>query len=158
MDNWCQEVAWDRYPVVYDLILRSLLLKNKTFFSFFKPFDTILGVYVAYVNKQLRVATQVSGIKDNVTLLKIEIQVPLKNSLHRLFDAKCFCRRHCRCWWRCCYRCWWRRCRWWCKSKCRCCLRRHARIRFSCWNIFNGYVCSHLVDITDKAVHCKTCA
>jgi len=48
-------------------------------FSFFCPIDTKLAVWLAYIKKQLGIATQVSVIKVKVTVTKIEIQFPLHN-------------------------------------------------------------------------------
>jgi len=46
-------------------------------FSLLLPIDTKLAVWVAYITRQLGMATQVSVIKVIVT--KIEIQFPLNN-------------------------------------------------------------------------------
>ena len=43
------------------------------------PIDTKLAVWVAYIKRQLGIATKVSVIKVRVTVAKIEIQFPLNN-------------------------------------------------------------------------------
>jgi len=43
------------------------------------PIDTKLGVWVAYIKRQLEIATQVYVIKVKVTVTKIEIQFLLNN-------------------------------------------------------------------------------
>jgi len=58
-------------------------------FSLLWPFDTKLGVWVAYIKAQLWIATQLSAIKVKVTDSKIEIQVLLNNfSKLWLIDTK----------------------------------------------------------------------
>ena len=48
-------------------------------FSLLWPIDTKLAVWVAYIKRQLGIATQVSVIKVKITVTKIEIQFPLNN-------------------------------------------------------------------------------
>jgi len=43
------------------------------------PFDTKLAVWVAYIKRQLGIATHVSVIKVKVTVTKNKIQFPLNN-------------------------------------------------------------------------------
>jgi len=53
------------------------------------PIDTKLSVWVAYIKRQLGIATQVSVIKVKVTVTKKEIQFLLNNfSLLWPFDTK----------------------------------------------------------------------
>ena len=48
-------------------------------FSLLWPIDTKLGVWLAYIKRQLGIDTQMSVIKVRSLLLKIEIQFPLNN-------------------------------------------------------------------------------
>jgi len=48
-------------------------------FSLLWPIDTKLAVWVAYIKRQLVIATQVSVIKVKVTVTKKEIQFLLNN-------------------------------------------------------------------------------
>ena len=48
-------------------------------FSLLWPIDIKLGVWVAYIKRQLGIATKVTVIKVKVTVTKIEIQFPLNN-------------------------------------------------------------------------------
>jgi len=48
------------------------LLKN---FSLLWPIDTKLAVWVAYINKQLGIATQVSVIAIKVSVIKVNVTV-----------------------------------------------------------------------------------
>ena len=43
------------------------------------PNDTKLAVWIAYIKRQLGIATQLSVMKVKVTVTKIEIQFPLNN-------------------------------------------------------------------------------
>ena len=53
------------------------------------PIDTKLAVWIAYIKRQLGIATQVSVIKVKVTVTKIEYQFPLNNlSLPWPIDTK----------------------------------------------------------------------
>jgi len=48
-------------------------------FSLLLPIDTKLAVWVAFIKRQLGIATKVSVIKVKVTVTKIDIQFPLNN-------------------------------------------------------------------------------
>jgi len=48
-------------------------------FNLLWPIDTKLAVWVAYIKRQLGIATQVSVIKVKVTVTKKEIQFPVNN-------------------------------------------------------------------------------
>ena len=58
-------------------------------FSLFWPINTTLAVWIAYIKRQLRIATQVLRSRSRSLLLKIEIQFPLNNfSLLQPIDTK----------------------------------------------------------------------
>ena len=95
MGSLHQDTAWGCYPGVFDQGQGQLLLKIDiqyplNNFNLFWPIDTKLAVWVAYIKRQLGIATQVSLVKVTVTKNRNSVDLFHQPLFLTIYLLQCF--------------------------------------------------------------------